>query len=735
MASRLPKTLTDYTVIAIIPALIMLLVGSLVFFLLTAFYQGEFQTRLLFIFGLFVLAAVLIGRISMEQGTEYAAMFALPLALVTAVAMWRFVELQGPLAGFGWLINLGLMGLVWWSAHKLTWDCTLIDEHEDAAGEGLLQSVGLDTETAAADQREVEQARLQQLRSRPGEQETSWWQRLLARRNRPHAPGKWVVYFSLAALPLFGFGQWFIPTEDIASRRFAFQLLFVYVASGLALLLTTSFLNLRRYLRQRRLEMPPEMAAVWLGAGAALILILLVFCSLLPRPSGEFELSQMPFRFGAPDSVRTSRYGFGNDGPVDPQQATTTTSRPDHPATTTGGQQSNQGGQQSNQGGQQSNQGGQQSSQGGQQSNQGGQQASQGGQQASQGGQQSNQGGQQASQGGQQSNQGGQQSSQGGQQASQGGQQSSQGGQQASQGGQQSNQGGQQSNQGGQQSSQGGQQSSQGGQQSSQGGQQSSQGGQQASQGGQQPNQGGQQSNQGGQQASQGGQQASQGGQQSGQAGQRPPERQAASSPASRGSSSRPSPSLTLGGLGNVLGWLLKLLFYAGLLGVGGYLAWRHRESIMAAMNRLLREFREFWQRLLGGGKSSIDSDDAAPVGLPPRPFSDYANPFSPNAPPLPPSELVRHSFEALEAWAREHGCPRQVQQTPHEFARQIAHRAASMRQPVHQLAELYARIAYAGASVDAAGVEPLRELWRVMQTFRAAPLPAGPPPAILPST
>ena len=144
MSSKLHKTLVDYVVIAIIPALIMVLVGSLVFFLITAFYHGQFQTRLHFIFAMFVLAAVLIGRISMEQGTEYASLFAIPLALVTAVAMWRFVELQGPLASIGWLINLGLMAMVWWSAHKLTWDCTLIEEHEDAAGEGLLQLVGLD---------------------------------------------------------------------------------------------------------------------------------------------------------------------------------------------------------------------------------------------------------------------------------------------------------------------------------------------------------------------------------------------------------------------------------------------------------------------------------------------------------------------------------------------------------------------------------------------------------------
>jgi len=32
-----------------------------------------------------------------------------------------------------------LIGLIWWSAHKLTIDCTLIDESQDSSGEGLLR--------------------------------------------------------------------------------------------------------------------------------------------------------------------------------------------------------------------------------------------------------------------------------------------------------------------------------------------------------------------------------------------------------------------------------------------------------------------------------------------------------------------------------------------------------------------------------------------------------------------
>ena len=115
-----------------------------------------------------------------------------------------------------------------------------------------------------------------------------FWKRLCVNRpereNRPHAPGLWVVYFSLAALPLFGVGQLLIPVEPPDSRDWGFKLLFAYVAAGLGLLLTTSFLGLRRYLRQRKLKMPARVTAAWLVTGTALAAVLLGLCLLLPRP-------------------------------------------------------------------------------------------------------------------------------------------------------------------------------------------------------------------------------------------------------------------------------------------------------------------------------------------------------------------------------------------------------------------------------------------------------------------
>ena len=203
--------------------------------------------------------------------------------------------------------QLRLDRLVWWSADKLTWDCTLIDESEEDSGEGLLEAVGLDRpgKSRAASKKSHRASRRKSARPTTSRDDRtqSWWERFVERRRRPHAPGVWVVYFSLAALPLFGIGQLFIPAAIWPARQYAFQLLFVYTASGLGLLLTTSFLGLRRYLRQRRQEMPLAMVNLWLGIGGALIAgVMLAACSCR-GPIAEYAISELPFRIGSPDQT------------------------------------------------------------------------------------------------------------------------------------------------------------------------------------------------------------------------------------------------------------------------------------------------------------------------------------------------------------------------------------------------------------------------------------------------
>jgi hypothetical protein len=294
------KTLADYVAIAISPALIMALVGSLVFFLVAVLYHGEYVGRLHWILFFFVFGAVLIARMSMQhEVADRAGIYGLILGLLVWIALLTYVDWQnsGELAPYGWLIDLGLIAIIWWCAHRLTWDCTLIDDAVDASGAGLLQVAGLEGKPgeAAAPQEEEEGGDgakdPEPAEKLPGL--VGWWERYRRYREeqkrKPHAPGVWVVYFSLAALPLFGLGQALIPANELGRRQYVFWLTIVYVGSGLGLLLTTSFLGLRRYLRQRRLQMPLAMTGAWLTGGGLLIGALLIAGVLMPRPNAEYR--------------------------------------------------------------------------------------------------------------------------------------------------------------------------------------------------------------------------------------------------------------------------------------------------------------------------------------------------------------------------------------------------------------------------------------------------------------
>jgi hypothetical protein len=296
VANKQPQqSLADYVTIALSPVLIMALVGSLIFFLLEVLYGGQYAERLRWTLFFYVVAVVLIARISIELGHERAGLYALGLGGAVFLALQAYVEYPpgSALASVGWVVNLGLMAISWWSAHRLVWDCTYIDDSVDSAGTGVLEAAGLDGQEATTPSyTPAEEVETKRDRGRPAL--VAWWDRYRRYRQeqsrKPHTPGVWVVYYSLAALPLYGLGQSLIPAEDGERRRYAFWLMACYVGSGLGLLLTTSFLGLRRYLRQRKLKMPAAMTGMWLALGGGLIVAVLVLGALLPRPYGEYQL-------------------------------------------------------------------------------------------------------------------------------------------------------------------------------------------------------------------------------------------------------------------------------------------------------------------------------------------------------------------------------------------------------------------------------------------------------------
>jgi hypothetical protein len=291
---RQPPTAADYVITALSPALIMGLVGSLAFFLLEVGYQGQYTGRLAYTLFFFVFGTVLVSRIAITLDASRAWLYGLALGGAVFLAMTKYMEYRpgSSLAVFGWLINLGIIGVVLWSANKLTWDCTYVDEKEEDGGRGLVTEVGRRLAASGPAHLDDNEETVDKPKRKP--------------------IGLWVVYFSLAALPLFGLGQALIPAADTGRRVYVFWLMVLYVGSGLGLLLTTCLLSIRRYLRQRRQSMPPTMTAVWVGTGAALIVAFLIAGALLPRPLGEYQL--VSFKpLGARDRDASSYAQRSND--------------------------------------------------------------------------------------------------------------------------------------------------------------------------------------------------------------------------------------------------------------------------------------------------------------------------------------------------------------------------------------------------------------------------------------
>src|SRR5262245_38373449 len=150
-AERSGTPLIDLAAVCISPILIMTMVGSLVFFLVHVVYGGDYTERVLYTMFFFVIGAVLIARISIRFGRNRAMLYTVALGGAVFLAMQAYVVYpSGLLKTIGPVVNLGLMVLIWWSANKLTWDCTQLDEERDAAGRGLLAATGLQADDSAA---------------------------------------------------------------------------------------------------------------------------------------------------------------------------------------------------------------------------------------------------------------------------------------------------------------------------------------------------------------------------------------------------------------------------------------------------------------------------------------------------------------------------------------------------------------------------------------------------------
>jgi hypothetical protein len=539
-----------------------------------------------------------------------------------------FVEYPegGGIRELSWFLNVGLIGLVWWCAHRLTWDCTNIDEETEVNAEGLLQAAGLENELANGRREPAGQ----EVANQPTPAVEGWlqrWRRYREERKKKRTLGVWVVYFSLAALPLFGLGQALIDASDEARRRTSFWLMIVYVGCGLGLLLTTCFLSLRRYLRQRNLQMPGAMTGVWLMVGGLLIVALLGIGAVLPRPDAEYSLFHLspgksPKRNASKVALKGDRpgEGEGRPGADDPE----------------GKKDAPDGGGKD------------------------GQQKGERGAAAKQGKKGS----------GGKDGKSGQNSSQ---------------------------------NQNSQDS-----------------GANQNKGDPKAGRDRPAPKDDNNKN-------------AQRDGNDRASADKREQESKEGQSERSSGSRSTSKPSASalrnfMSRAAPVLKWIvfgllaLAVLFFllrSGLRFLANFSDWARR---------LLDALRNFWANLFGGRRQTneeVEENEEETRTIPERSFASFPNPFAGGQSEMAASELIRYTFAAVQAWAREHHLGRQPGETAREFAERVGREVPALEADLHRLAILYAKAVYARGGLPGNSVEMLRQFWLKLDAVAEQPLSA----------
>lgn len=156
----------------------------------------------------------------------------------------------------------------------------------------------------------------------------------------------------------------------------------------------------------------------------------------------------------------------------------------------------------------------------------------------------------------------------------------------------------------------------------------------------------------------------------------------------------------------------LRLLYYLFIALALAGLAWYFRRPLLAALDRAWRWLAScFPSRRAGPAYPSDEALEPAPPT-----FADFHDPFAwGTARERPLSEVVTYSFAALEAWARDHACARDPQQTPSEFAGRLGRHTKPLAAPARDFAQLYAVVAYAGSAAKPEAIVLVERLWEAL--------------------
>ncbi|MEO1524960.1 MAG: DUF4129 domain-containing protein [Planctomycetota bacterium] len=653
-----PK-LADFAAVAVAPVLIFVMISSLANFFVVLFYDGQFSDRLWYLISMYTMGSVALARIVIENDRSYSAGYAIALGAAMVLVLTRFV---GALP-----FSIGIVLLIGYLADRIVHDCTLIDYTVDASGEGLIdravdEANGIRKHDSDPEVPETEKAR---------------------RRRKSYQPGRTVFLLALAAFPLFGLGQFMLAGDSNTWGR-AQLMLALYLFASLSLLVTTSFLNLRRYLRQRDVDMPTNVTVAWLAGGILMIAALMMTAFLAPLPGQALANLPAP-KFLETGETMASAFGWGGEGADKTESDSDSETSRDNASD----KEKKGAGENENEGSGQT--GGQKPSDKTAGSEQG--QPSDSGSPSEADGQSDSkpQGSNSKSENGNQ-----QQTGANSEQPMESQNASSDQSEQQSSSGD-ANESGEQGESGDDgQSPQG--QGEQG--ESSKGDAESSES---------DPSEGEDPSDSDRRQDSESGTQSDQ--QESGSNSQPDPTSEQQSQPQSSGLME------SLGSLFSAIGSLIRILLIVALIAVVGYYVYRMRERILAWWHSLFEK---------GGSQLGFEAEGpAAEIAAPPKPFASFRNPIGREK---DPRRIILITCQAFDAWARERGFPRSQDETPSSYIERLRSvrlpgEVSSVVAPVEpsciRIGNAYDRIVFGRGGASERDLKAAAEVWKHMSASR----------------
>jgi hypothetical protein len=186
--------------------------------------------------------------------------------------------------------------------------------------------------------------------------------------------------------------------------------------------------------------------------------------------------------------------------------------------------------------------------------------------------------------------------------------------------------------------------------------------------------------------------------------------------------------SNALGPVATVLKWIVFAIVALVIL----FLVFRHGLSFLANFTQwardLLASLRRFWAGLFGGpakGPQGREPAEEQPAVVEQAlPFAAFRNPFADGtATQRSAQELLRYTFAALEAWARDRDVARLPQETPLEFAARISAESPALADDLRRFIALYVRAEYARGGLPGNPAEAVRVFWEKLEAAVEQPL------------